>query len=141
LPQLACLTSHALVLGRSQATRALRQQCLEDLAEAGINCTSFELEFDCCEADLNRIEALIAPVQPSPDSPQEHVLDAVIAFGGGTLQWATGTNQADITKTTTGGVRTVTTASTTTGTRRARSPESTLSTVTASTLLFLRTGG
>ena len=83
LPAVAGLASHALVLGRSQATRALRQQCLQDLAEAGINCTSFELEYDCCEADLNRIEALAAPVQLSPGTPQKPPFDAVIAIGGG----------------------------------------------------------
>ena len=83
LPAVACLTSHALVLGRSPATRALRQQCLQDLAQAGINCTSFELEYDCCEADLNRIEALAAPVQHSPDPLEGPPFDAVIAIGGG----------------------------------------------------------
>ena len=83
LPQVACLTTHALVLGRSPATRLLRQQCLLDLDQAGISCTSFELEFDCCEADLQRIEALAAPVQLSVDSPQAPPFDAVIAIGGG----------------------------------------------------------
>lgn len=39
-----------------------------------------------------------------------------IAFAGGTLQWAVGSNTADITQTTTGGVRTVSTASATTAT-------------------------
>jgi glycerol dehydrogenase len=80
---MACLTSHALVLGRSPATRPLRQQCLQDLAQAGISCTSFELEFDCCESDLSRIEALAAPVQLSSGTAQEPAFDAVIAIGGG----------------------------------------------------------
>jgi len=83
LPAIACLTSHALVLGRSPATRPLRQQCLQDLAQAGISCTSFELEFDCCEADLSRIEALASPVQLSSGTAQERAFDAVIAIGGG----------------------------------------------------------
>jgi glycerol dehydrogenase len=72
-----------LVLGRSPATRPLRQQCLQDLAQAGIHCTSCELEFDCCEADLSRIEALAAPVQLSPGTAQDPAFDAVIAIGGG----------------------------------------------------------
>ena len=83
LPAIASLTSHALVLGRSPATRPLRQQCLQDLAQAGVHCTSCELEFDCCEADLGRIEALAAPVQLSPGTAQDPAFDAVIAIGGG----------------------------------------------------------
>ncbi len=83
LPAVASLTSRALVLGRSQATRALRQQCLQDLAEAGIHCTSFELEYDCCEADLQRIAALATPAPPPPPTPEEPAFDAVIAIGGG----------------------------------------------------------
>ena len=83
LPAVASLTSRALVLGRSQATRALRQQCLQDLAEAGIHCTSFELDYDCCEADLNRIAALATPAKLSPPTPEEPAFDAVIAIGGG----------------------------------------------------------
>ena len=83
LPAVASLTSRALVLGRSQSTRALRQQCLQDLAEAGIHCTSFELEYDCCEADLNRIAALATPAKLSPAAPEEPAFDAVIAIGGG----------------------------------------------------------
>ena len=83
LPTVACLASNALVLGRSQATRALRQQCLQDLAQADIKCTSFELEFDCCETDLQRIAALAAPAKLSLDAHQEPPFDAVIAIGGG----------------------------------------------------------
>ncbi len=83
LPAVASLTSRALVLGRSQATRALRQQCLQDLAEAGIHCTSFELEYDCCEADLQRIAALATPAKFPPPTPEEPAFDAVIAIGGG----------------------------------------------------------
>lgn len=83
LPAVASLTSRALVLGRSQATRALRQQCLQDLAEAGIHCTSFELEYDCCEADLQRIAALATPAKLPPPTPEEPAFDAVIAIGGG----------------------------------------------------------
>ena len=83
LPAVASLTSRALVLGRSQATRALRQQCLQDLAEAGILCTSFELDYDCCEADLNRIAALATPAKLSHPTPEEPAFDAVIAIGGG----------------------------------------------------------
>ncbi len=83
LPAVASLTSRALVLGRSQATRALRQQCLQDLAEAGIHCTSFELAYDCCEADLQRIAALATPAKLPLPTPEEPPFDAVIAIGGG----------------------------------------------------------
>ena len=83
LPTVACLAGNALVLGRSEATRALRQQCLQDLAQADIKCTSFELEFDCCETDLQRITALAAPAKLSLDTHQEPPFDAVIAIGGG----------------------------------------------------------
>jgi len=83
LPAIACLSGHALVLGRSPATRALRKQCLLDLAQAGIRCTSVELEYDCCEADLQRIASLADPVKLSLKTPQEPPFDAVIAIGGG----------------------------------------------------------
>ena len=83
LPTIAGLTGHALVLGRSPATRPLRQQCLQDLSQAGIQCTRVELEFDCCETDLQRIAALAAPLQTTGTPPPGPPLDAVIAIGGG----------------------------------------------------------
>ena len=42
-------TEKAQGLDAEQLAKAAGLLNLEDLAEAGINCTSFELEFDCCE--------------------------------------------------------------------------------------------
>ncbi|MCP9808259.1 iron-containing alcohol dehydrogenase, partial [Cyanobium sp. HWJ4-Hawea] len=73
LPVIRAITDRPMVLGRSAATAALRQQCQGDLELAGLVCRSAQLQFDCCEDDLAALapQALAAQV------------DAVIAIGGG----------------------------------------------------------
>jgi glycerol dehydrogenase-like iron-containing ADH family enzyme len=72
-PAIGGLTRRPLLLGRSQATRALRANLASDLRGQGLAPESAELEHDCCEADLQRLAAQLA---------QERC-DAVLAVGGG----------------------------------------------------------
>ena len=71
LPQIKSLCTHPLVLGRSSSTEALRFRLLEDLQTQGLHPVQAQLEFDCCEQDLQRLEAESASC------------DAVLAAGGG----------------------------------------------------------
>ena len=71
LPLITSLCSRPLVLGRSSSTRIQRQGLVSDLQSCGINPRAAELEFECCEQDLERLVA------------QAEVGDGVLAAGGG----------------------------------------------------------
>ena len=73
LPLVADLSQAPLLLGRSAATRALREGLKSDLEQNGLRVTNAELEFDCCEADLARLAEL----------SQTNGCDGVLACGGG----------------------------------------------------------
>ena len=71
LPQIQALCSKPLLLGRSAATAALRSQLKDDLKARGLAPMSAELQFDCCEQDLERLSTIASDC------------DAVLAAGGG----------------------------------------------------------
>ena len=73
LHALPSLVSKPLLLGRSAATAALRSRLAADLEAAGLAAVPAELEYDCCEQDLQRLAA----------QAQASGVDAVIASGGG----------------------------------------------------------
>jgi glycerol dehydrogenase len=73
LQAIPSLVRRPLLLGRSAATSALRHRLLADLAAAGLAAIPAELEYDCCEQDLQRLAA----------QAQASGVDAVIASGGG----------------------------------------------------------
>ena len=73
LPLIADLSQAPLLLGRSAATQALREGLMSDLQQNGLQVTSAELEFDCCEADLARLAEL----------SKANGCDGVLACGGG----------------------------------------------------------
>ena len=71
LPKIQALCSKPLVLGRSRSTFELRRQLSADLAATGLTPTTAQLQFDCCEQDLARLNL------------EADGCDAVIAAGGG----------------------------------------------------------
>jgi glycerol dehydrogenase len=73
LQPIAALARRPLLLGRSAATLQIRRRLAEDLGALGLAVTAAELEYDCCEQDLQRLAA-----QASASGA-----DAVIATGGG----------------------------------------------------------
>jgi glycerol dehydrogenase len=73
LPAIAALTRRPLLLGRSAATRALREQLHSDLRAAGLEPVMAELQHDCCEADLH----------PLAEQAQAAGCDGLLAAGGG----------------------------------------------------------
>jgi len=73
LPTIARLTRRPLLLGRSAATRALRNQLHTDLQAAGLLPEAAELQHDCCEDDLHALAERAAAAG----------CDAVLAAGGG----------------------------------------------------------
>ncbi|AAQ00153.1 MULTISPECIES: iron-containing alcohol dehydrogenase family protein [Prochlorococcus] len=62
-----------LFLGRSHSTSKLRSMLEKDLINIGINIVHAELEYDCCDVDLNRIYQLC----------KDCSCDGIIASGGG----------------------------------------------------------
>ena len=70
-PKIRALCSKPLVLGRSSSTSELRRQLFADLAGTGLTPTTAQLQFDCCEQDLARLNL------------EANGCDAVIAAGGG----------------------------------------------------------
>ncbi|WP_320664708.1 iron-containing alcohol dehydrogenase [Prochlorococcus sp. MIT 1223] len=62
-----------LLLGKSNSTYKIRQTIYNDLKGIGINPINSELEYGCCEEDLQRISNIIL----------EKNCDSVIAAGGG----------------------------------------------------------
>ena len=73
IPRLAALGQRPLVLGRSAVTAQLRQQLVADLHQAGLQPHCAELQYDCCEEDLQQVAAIC----------QKQGCDAVVAIGGG----------------------------------------------------------
>ena len=73
LPAIATLCRRPLLLGRSQATRALRRRLELELRGAGLAPVAAELQHDCCEADL----------QPLAEQARAAGCDALLAAGGG----------------------------------------------------------
>jgi len=73
LPLIPALSRRPLLLGRSAATRPLRQQLASDLAQRGLQPAMAELRFDCCELDLSALA----------DQARQSGCDGVLASGGG----------------------------------------------------------
>ena len=73
LPAIADLCQRPALLGRSSATRAIRAGFKADLTGSALTVVEAQLNFDCCEEDLIRLEALL----------KEAACDCVIAAGGG----------------------------------------------------------
>ncbi|MEJ6585811.1 MAG: iron-containing alcohol dehydrogenase family protein [Synechococcus sp. ChBW.bin.23] len=73
LPAIADLCQRPALLGRSPATHAIRAGFKTDLTESALTVLEAQLNFDCCEEDLIRLEALL----------KEAACDCVIAAGGG----------------------------------------------------------
>ena len=68
------LISHRpILIGRSKATSKIREQIKIGLSRLGLKVISAELNHDCCEVDINRIQKLLINTN----------CDAVIAAGGG----------------------------------------------------------
>ena len=70
LPQIKALCSRPLVLGRSVSTARQRQRFVADLQAQGLKPLQAQLQFDCCEQDLQRV------------SSEADGCDAVLAAGG-----------------------------------------------------------
>ena len=73
VPALQALFRQPLLLGRGTATAPLRGALLEDLKAAGLQPTAAQLRFDCCEEDLEAVQAIAS----------QQGCDGVIACGGG----------------------------------------------------------
>ena len=73
LPVIADLCKRPLLLGRSPATQAIRAGLKADLTASDLTVVEAHLNFDCCEEDLIRLEAVL----------KEAACDCVIAAGGG----------------------------------------------------------
>ena len=73
LPAIADLCQRPALLGRSSATQAIRAGFKADLTGSALTVVEAQLNFDCCEEDLIRLEALL----------KEAACDCVIAAGGG----------------------------------------------------------
>ena len=73
LPDIKKLCKTPLLIGRSIPTKALRNKLFQDLQTQDINVYQTELEFDCCEEDINRIKKIAT----------NQKCDSIIAAGGG----------------------------------------------------------
>ncbi|MCT0247357.1 iron-containing alcohol dehydrogenase family protein [Synechococcus sp. CS-205] len=73
LDAVSSLCRSPLLLGRSRVTQPLRDQALTDLKRLGLDPCAGSLRFDCCDDDLQRLEA----------EARSSRCDAVIAMGGG----------------------------------------------------------
>ena len=71
LPRIATLGRAPLVLGRSTSTAEQRRQLIVDLEGVGLSPHPAQLQFDCCEEDLQTL------------AREASGCDAVIASGGG----------------------------------------------------------
>ena len=67
------LTKRPLIIGRSPATRKLRNSLLNDLLLKGIEPIAYELDHDCCELDI----------QSAINCAKNINCDGIIAAGGG----------------------------------------------------------
>ena len=73
LPLITTLCHQPLLLGRSAATRPLREQLSADLGAQSLAVSIGELAHDCCEQDLEQLSQQISATG----------CDAVVAAGGG----------------------------------------------------------
>lgn len=73
LPAIADLCKRPVLLGRSPATQTIRAGLKVDLSACDLTVVEAQLNFDCCEDDLIRLEAFL----------KEAACDCVIAAGGG----------------------------------------------------------
>ncbi len=73
LPAIADLCQRPALLGRSPSTQDIRARLKADLIGCDLAVVESELQFDCCEDDLTRLQAQL----------QATACDAVIAAGGG----------------------------------------------------------
>ena len=73
LPEIVNICKFPMLLGRSPMTRSLRTIITNDLNQSNLKIYNAELEFDCCEDDLNRIYNLA----------KEKNCDSIITAGGG----------------------------------------------------------
>ena len=73
LPRIQALSQRPVLLGRSGATAAIRQRLASDLTASGLQVTQETLEHDCCDPDLERLEARL----------RAEAVDGLIAAGGG----------------------------------------------------------
>ena len=73
LPQIRKLSKRPFLLGRSGATKNIRQQIYKDLEKENLSVYSSYLQFDCCYEDLERIKGIIL----------KNNCDSIIAAGGG----------------------------------------------------------
>ena len=66
------LCQKPFVLGRSAATADLRQKLKSDLEVTGLSVAAGELEFDCCEQDLQRFMEMRnqSPAAAKPQATQ-----------------------------------------------------------------------
>lgn len=81
LPAIAALCRRPLFLGRSRATAALRESLAADLRRLGLDPLPAQLQFDCCEEDLQRLQADVAAANADPMAADP--IDAVVTAGGG----------------------------------------------------------
>ena len=67
------ISKRPILIGRSEWTKELRHSIKTEIEKEGVIVTGLDLEFDCCEIDLNRIEKIALDLN----------CDGVIAAGGG----------------------------------------------------------
>lgn len=78
LPVVAQMGQTPLLVGRSAATLPLRAELHQMLQGAGLTPRSANLQFDCCQEDLLRLQR-----EAEEGSPDGRPCDSVIAMGGG----------------------------------------------------------
>lgn len=81
LPAIGALCRRPLLLGRSCATEALREGLAADLRRLGLDPLLAQLQFDCCEEDLRRLQQAVISANAEPLAVVP--IDAVLAAGGG----------------------------------------------------------
>ncbi len=67
------LCKKPIILGRSKSTISIRENIINKASKYGIKPISCELQYDCCEDDLNRVSNIF----------KRHECDGIIAAGGG----------------------------------------------------------
>lgn len=78
IPEVANLGRAPLLLGRSQATKTLRDELLARLQGAGLTPKAADLHHDCCQEDLLRLKR-----EAAEGLSEAEPCDSVIAMGGG----------------------------------------------------------
>ncbi len=67
------ICKNPLIIGRSSATKSIRNTLKNDLLNIGLNPTTFELEYDCCDSDIYK----------AYKTSKINSCDGIIATGGG----------------------------------------------------------